>query len=163
MCLWAISGSQFAAQPRTSMIMITQSSCCTALQSNGLPLQRNGCCSVERIIEYTTRFEPEAPAVIEGHRPPQDWPQEGRIDFQNIVVRYRPGLPPVIKGLTFCIEPQEKVSCLILNETGCVIDLSMRLQLQSSPTTCRPGIPPFPCRPLNAYSAVAQLCDQSFI
>lgn len=77
--------------------------------------QLHGCgCSVERIIEYTTRHEPEAPAVIDGNRPPQDWPQRGCIDFQGLVVRYRPGLPPVLKGLTFCIRPQEKVSTCFL-------------------------------------------------
>ena len=64
---------------------------------------------MERIIEYTTRHEPEAPAVLEGNRPPADWPQAGKVDVQGLVVRYRPSLPPVLKGLTFCIQPREKV------------------------------------------------------
>ncbi|KAK9867452.1 hypothetical protein WJX84_001002 [Apatococcus fuscideae] len=83
-------------------------------QATRLEVQMN---SVERIIEYTTRHEPEAPATIEGHRPPQDWPQEGQIDFQGLVVRYRPGLPPVLKDLTFCIRPKEKVG--VAGRTGC--------------------------------------------
>ncbi len=72
--------------------------------------------SVERIIEYTTRHEPEAPAVLDNQRPPADWPQAGCIDFQDLKVRYRPNLPLVLKGLTFCIQPQEKVRLL----AGCL-------------------------------------------
>ncbi|KAK9839590.1 hypothetical protein WJX84_006235 [Apatococcus fuscideae] len=73
--------------------------------------------SVERIIEYTTKHEPEALAVIKGSRPPQSWPQKGCIGVQDLVVRYRPSLPPVLKGLTFCIQAQEKVG--VAGRTGC--------------------------------------------
>jgi hypothetical protein len=39
--------------------------------------------SVERIQQYT-RLPQEAPAVIKGARPPQDWPTSGTIEFVNL-------------------------------------------------------------------------------
>lgn len=64
--------------------------------------------SVERIGAYT-EIPPEGPEVIPDHRPPPGWPDQGAIDFKNVVMRYRPDLPPVLKGLTVSIRPAEKV------------------------------------------------------
>ena len=66
--------------------------------------------SVERMVEYAS-FKPEAPAVIEGHRPPKGWPAQGAITVKDLVVRYAQNLDPVLKGLTFAVKPGEKV-CL---------------------------------------------------
>jgi ATP-binding cassette subfamily C (CFTR/MRP) protein 1 len=64
--------------------------------------------SVERMLEYTA-LQPEAPAIIEGRRPLPGWPQHGSIEVQQLVVRYRPELDPVLKGLTFSVRGREKV------------------------------------------------------
>ena len=64
--------------------------------------------SVERMIEYMP-MESEAPAIVDDSRPPDDWPHEGAINIQNLVVRYRPELPPVIGGLSFATRAREKV------------------------------------------------------
>lgn len=64
--------------------------------------------SVERMLEYAA-YQPEAPAILEGHRPLPGWPQQGAIDVQQLVVRYRPDLDPVLKGLTFSVRGREKV------------------------------------------------------
>ena len=64
--------------------------------------------SVERLVEYST-FTTEAPAVIEGHRPPAGWPAQGSIVVRNLVVRYGPHLDPVLRGLTFEVQPRMKV------------------------------------------------------
>jgi hypothetical protein len=34
---------------------------------------------------------------------------EGRVEFRNIVFKYRPELPPVLKDLSLTIEPGEKI------------------------------------------------------
>lgn len=65
--------------------------------------------SVERMVEYLP-MEAEAAAVIEGSRPPSDWPLQGFIRFEHLVVRYRPELQPVIHGLSFSTNRREKVS-----------------------------------------------------
>ncbi|KIY50417.1 hypothetical protein FISHEDRAFT_64655 [Fistulina hepatica ATCC 64428] len=71
--------------------------------------------SVERVVEYLDIPE-EAPAIIEKHRPPAYWPStSGGIVVENLLVRYAPTLPPVLKHLSFIIRPSEKigvVSCM---------------------------------------------------
>ncbi|CAI5534049.1 unnamed protein product [Closterium sp. Naga37s-1] len=71
--------------------------------------------AVERILEYTT-LPTEAPDVVECRRPPADWPQQGVIEAEGVVARYRPELPPVLKGLTFSIRAGEKVG--VCGRTG---------------------------------------------
>ena len=46
----------------------------------------------------------------------EQWPQTGRLDFNDIKVRYREGLPLVIDGLDLGIKPGEKVG--IVGRTG---------------------------------------------
>ncbi|XP_042877609.1 ATP-binding cassette sub-family C member 9-like isoform X1 [Penaeus japonicus] len=40
---------------------------------------------------------------------PPGWPLEGRVEFQSVTLTYDPVLPPVLSGLTFTINPGEKV------------------------------------------------------
>lgn len=68
--------------------------------------------SVERILAYTNEYEAEKPAIVSHKRPPQDWPSKGQILFDNLVVKYRPELPPVLKGLSLKIEGGHKVCSL---------------------------------------------------
>lgn len=65
--------------------------------------------SVERIFHYGHELEQEAPEVIDDARPPQDWPARGAINFNNVVMSYRPELPPVLKGLNLSIKAGEKI------------------------------------------------------
>ena len=41
--------------------------------------------------------------------PEQGWPREGRIVFEAYCMRYRPGLPLVLRELSFEVRPREKV------------------------------------------------------
>lgn len=61
-------------------------------------------------IIYCLSFQ--ADWVIEGYRPPDEWPQEGRIDVQGLGIRYRDGQPFVLKNVTFQVDSGEKVSCV---------------------------------------------------
>ncbi|KAI0733631.1 ABC protein [Fomitopsis betulina] len=74
--------------------------------------------SVERVIEYTRgdRIEQEAPHEIKDKQPPKEWPASGAIDFKDVVMRYRPGLPFVLKGLSLSIRGGEKVG--VVGRTG---------------------------------------------
>ncbi|KAK8803865.1 hypothetical protein WA158_001559 [Blastocystis sp. Blastoise] len=71
--------------------------------------------NVERVKFYIDTVEPEPPMIIEDHRPPEDWPTEGAIKFDNFEMRYRNG-PKVLKGVNMDIHPMEKVG--VVGRTG---------------------------------------------
>ncbi|KAK0578041.1 hypothetical protein LWI29_004127 [Acer saccharum] len=71
--------------------------------------------SVERVGTYID-LPSEAPAIIESNRPPPGWPSSGSIKFEDVVLHYRPQLPPVLHGVSFIISPSEKVG--IVGRTG---------------------------------------------
>ncbi|CAE6417184.1 unnamed protein product [Rhizoctonia solani] len=70
--------------------------------------------TVERIVHYRN-LEQEPPAKLPDD-PPQEWPQQGGINFRNVALRYRDGLPLVLDGLTFDVKPGERVG--IVGRTG---------------------------------------------
>ncbi|XP_036078629.1 canalicular multispecific organic anion transporter 2 isoform X3 [Rousettus aegyptiacus] len=71
--------------------------------------------AVERVKEYS-KTETEAPWVVEGSRPPTDWPSRGEVEFRNFSARYRPGLELVLKNLSLRVRSGEKVG--IVGRTG---------------------------------------------
>ncbi|XP_010906316.1 ABC transporter C family member 2 [Elaeis guineensis] len=78
-------------------------------------LAENSLNAVERVGTYI-ELPSEAPTIIENNRPPPGWPSSGTIKFQDVVLRYRPELPPVLHGISFTIEASEKVG--IVGRTG---------------------------------------------
>lgn len=42
-------------------------------------------------------------------KPPEEWPNEGKIIFKNFYLRYEPNAPYVLKDINIVIEPTEKV------------------------------------------------------
>ncbi|MCI4394913.1 hypothetical protein PGIGA_G00174300 [Pangasianodon gigas] len=70
--------------------------------------------AVERISEYTD-IKNEAPWLTD-ICPPNDWPTEGKIRFENYKARYRPELELVLHGITCNIENTEKIG--IVGRTG---------------------------------------------
>ncbi|KAJ9119462.1 hypothetical protein QFC24_005695 [Naganishia onofrii] len=72
--------------------------------------------SVDRVLEYANHLEQEAAHDIAETKPPASWPQTGRIKFENVVMSYRPGLPPALKNLSLDVGTNEKVG--IVGRTG---------------------------------------------
>ncbi len=70
--------------------------------------------NVER-VQYYNDLEIEADPTLPTD-PGPEWPSVGAIEFDNVQLRYRPDLPLVLKGLTFTINPGEKVG--IIGRTG---------------------------------------------
>lgn len=68
--------------------------------------------AAERIIEYSN-LKTES---LEGADPPAAWPSEGRLEVNDLVVAYAPDLPPVLKGLTFRVERNERIG--VVGRTG---------------------------------------------
>ncbi|XP_039049118.1 ABC transporter C family member 2-like [Hibiscus syriacus] len=78
-------------------------------------LAENSLNAVERVGTYI-ELPSEAPLIIESNRPSPAWPSSGSIKFEDVVLRYRPDLPPVLHGLSFTISPSDKVG--IVGRTG---------------------------------------------
>jgi ATP-binding cassette subfamily C (CFTR/MRP) protein 4 len=70
--------------------------------------------SVERIIAYT-RLEPEPPRQTD-RRPPEDWPDRGAIEFRDMSLTYPGSEAPVLKNISFTIQPGEKIG--VVGRTG---------------------------------------------
>ncbi|CAL8263711.1 unnamed protein product [Lota lota] len=75
--------------------------------------------SVERINHYIKNLESEAPRQMFGgplSPAAPGWPQQGRLSFWDVDMRYRDDLPLVLKKLCFEIAPEETVG--IVGRTG---------------------------------------------
>ncbi|KAI1894334.1 hypothetical protein AGOR_G00114740 [Albula goreensis] len=70
--------------------------------------------AVERVSEYA-EVENEA-AWITDTRPPEGWPENGKLRLENYKVRYRPELDLVLQGITCNIGSTEKIG--IVGRTG---------------------------------------------
>ncbi|XP_005190478.1 probable multidrug resistance-associated protein lethal(2)03659 [Musca domestica] len=74
--------------------------------------------SVERVVEYES-IKPEGELESEPNKkPPKSWPEEGKITFDNLSLRYAPDPKSeyVLKSLNFNIQPCDKVG--IVGRTG---------------------------------------------
>ncbi|WIA32238.1 hypothetical protein OEZ86_003085 [Tetradesmus obliquus] len=74
--------------------------------------------SVERVVQYlqpaTEAPEETAPEVAATL--PAGWPAAGAISVRDLKLRYRPGLPLVLRGVSFEVSPGEKVG--LVGRTG---------------------------------------------
>ncbi|GER46690.1 multidrug resistance protein ABC transporter [Striga asiatica] len=71
--------------------------------------------SVERLDQYM-HIASEAPEVIEDNRPPVNWPAEGKVEIQDLKIRYRADGPLVLSGITCKFEGGHKIG--IVGRTG---------------------------------------------
>ncbi|KAI1315140.1 hypothetical protein EDD11_001245 [Mortierella claussenii] len=75
---------------------------------------QNQLVAVERVDEYANK-NPEAPDETDV-KLPENWPQQGCVEFRNYSARYREGLDLVVKNISFTVQPGEKVG--ICGRTG---------------------------------------------
>ncbi|KAL5715205.1 ATP-binding cassette sub- C member 9 [Ranunculus cassubicifolius] len=71
--------------------------------------------SVERILQYS-KLNSEAPLVIEENRPPNNWPEFGKICIQNLEIRYAEHLPSILKNINCTFPGKKKVG--VVGRTG---------------------------------------------
>ena len=76
--------------------------------------------SIERVVEYL-ELPQEPPSVVESNRPPAYWPSttslsDSLIRVEDLVIKYAPDSPSVLRGVSFAIKPREKVG--LLGRTG---------------------------------------------
>ncbi|NWW10629.1 MRP7 protein, partial [Oreocharis arfaki] len=78
--------------------------------------------SVERTEEYTTDIPMEPQDKLVQVKAPMcsqvsaDWPSQGLVEFQQVVLAYRAGLPNALDGVSFTVYPGEKLG--IVGRTG---------------------------------------------
>lgn len=65
--------------------------------------------SVERVVNYATEVVQEAAQELPIDNEIGAWPTEGRVEFKNVVFKYRPELPPVLREVTMSIGAGEKI------------------------------------------------------
>lgn len=70
--------------------------------------------AVERVNEYAKMAT--EPREEEGRKPPHSWPTEGALAIRNLRLKYRPGLPEVLRGITCDIKGGEKIG--VCGRTG---------------------------------------------
>ncbi|KAG2037723.1 P-loop containing nucleoside triphosphate hydrolase protein [Suillus americanus] len=74
--------------------------------------------AVERLVQYVAgdTIPHEAPHEIEERKPPAQWPEHGAVEFNNVKMAYRPGLPNVLRGISIKIGGGEKIG--VVGRTG---------------------------------------------
>ena len=67
--------------------------------------------TILKVLEYSDsdRLPQESPHEIAETKPAPEWPAKGAIEFKDVEMRYRPGLPLVLKGLSMSIKGGEKI------------------------------------------------------
>nr|CAD7403493.1 unnamed protein product [Timema cristinae] len=100
-------------------LAISQSLILTGMLQHGIRMSTevvNHMTAVERILEYTKIDKEQGPESEPGMKPLPSWPPKGEIQFINTSMRYSSYDPPVLRELTFNIEPAWKVG--IVGRTG---------------------------------------------
>ena len=93
----------FALQYSNSIIFLTRCYANCELSFN----------AVERVAEYSNlHIENQTGAA----KVPAAWPTEGRLQVSNLVAGYAADLPPVLKGLSFSVEKNQRVG--VVGRTG---------------------------------------------
>ncbi|KAG1834892.1 ABC protein [Suillus variegatus] len=74
--------------------------------------------AVERVVQYIAgdTIPQEAPYEIEEQKPSAQWPEHGTIEFSDVKMAYRPGLPNVLRGISIKIRGGEKIG--VVGRTG---------------------------------------------
>ena len=71
--------------------------------------------AVERVLHYAeleSEGDPTTP-----NDPPPNWPSKGGIEFKNVDMAYREGLPLVLKDVSFSVQPGEKARVFLYEDS----------------------------------------------
>lgn len=69
--------------------------------------------AIERVTEYSNNPIEDQGATVDV---PAAWPTEGRLEVSGFVAGYAPDLPPVLKGLSFTVERNQRIG--VVGRTG---------------------------------------------
>ena len=88
--------------------------------------------AVERITQYSYRnaIEQEAPHEPTDYPLSKAWPTKGTLELNDVVMSYREGLPPVLKGISMSIRDGEKIG--VVGRTGAGKTVSLRFSRRAT-------------------------------
>lgn len=69
--------------------------------------------SVERVMEYMALPSEKQPDIPK--TPPRQWPQQGKITFKDVGLKYDKNSSWILKNLNFTIQPKEKVIIVFID------------------------------------------------
>ncbi|ORX97979.1 P-loop containing nucleoside triphosphate hydrolase protein [Basidiobolus meristosporus CBS 931.73] len=72
--------------------------------------------NVKQLVEFTEDIPSESALLHQDVKPPKNWPMDGEIEYQNVVLRYNRYGVAVLKNVSFKIHAKEKVG--IVGRTG---------------------------------------------
>jgi len=72
--------------------------------------------SLERVFAMTMLPQENPMTTSTEKQLPPEWPQQGLLEFQNVRMRYREGLPLTLNDLTFTVPPGRR--CGVVGRTG---------------------------------------------
>ncbi|KAJ7513244.1 ABC protein [Mycena galericulata] len=75
--------------------------------------------SVERVVHYARGDLVPQEAAHDSdpqNKPPAEWPAHGAIEFKEVTMSYRPGLPNVLHGISLSVKAGEKIG--VVGRTG---------------------------------------------
>jgi ABC-type multidrug transport system fused ATPase/permease subunit len=72
--------------------------------------------SIERVDAMSQLPQEKEMKTDDGNRPSSDWPAHGSLEFEDVCMRYRKGLPLSLTGLSFKIPAGKR--CGIVGRTG---------------------------------------------
>ncbi|KAL3231384.1 ATP-dependent bile acid permease [Nakaseomyces bracarensis] len=98
----------------TYAISFTEAAAWLVREYSDLDMNMN---SVDRIQEYMKVEQEKIHATgDEAVAPPPNWPEKGKIQVTDLSLKYAPGLPHVIKNVSFTVDPKDNVG--IVGRTG---------------------------------------------
>ncbi|XP_078361825.1 ATP-binding cassette sub-family C member 4-like [Oculina patagonica] len=112
--LTAVVVSQDAAFAGLALVYVIQTVNMTQFSVRTTSDVENYMTSVERVITYT-KLDSE-PGYKEERLPPEHWPREGNVTFQDVSLTYYPGGPKVLKKINLSIKGDAKIG--IAGRTG---------------------------------------------
>lgn len=104
--------------------------------------------TAERVIHYGDLSQEAASKLPTD--PPASWPAAGAVEFRDVVLKYKPDLPEVLKGTSFEIKAGEKVG--VVGRTGA----GKSSLLQVSATCLQPQSDQVLIRPIHSF----RLCSE---
>lgn len=63
--------------------------------------------AVERLLYYAEEIKQESQS--QNCVPPKEWPARGEIEFKNVELYHRPGLPLALRGISIKVLPGEHI------------------------------------------------------
>ncbi|VDB90127.1 unnamed protein product [Peniophora sp. CBMAI 1063] len=110
--VFLIIGTRFTISPaRTGLVLsyVVSLQATLAYLITLLSEVENNMNSVERVVHYARNIEQEPAHELPERTPAAPWPSVGALEIKDIVFKYRPELPAVLKGISLSVHPGEKI------------------------------------------------------